>query len=295
MLRPRQNSVFVASSMVTLPMNPPRKVKSAFDLNNLVSSDPALNRSAMRLNNMLDRDELRRSSIIPEHIRRSIDSRNNSICSATKNAAENVDRLAPIKSGVLDFRRNSMLIINNLAEEISPIPFHRHCSLGGSNLNLTRDFPPSISPRRNSVIPPYAKSKPKTITNQKVSKSLDCERISRMNEPCTNSTQSLSSVSEVVQAPSSDFPKIVETRCLTPPIPPDSPPLKLSTSPPPPLFVSADESGSYSSQLNLLINDQAYYYSQPTLDQGPTAAVNSGNESMNHHRLRHSAYKVTNV
>lgn len=288
MLRPRQNSVFVASSMVTLPMNPPRKVKSAFDLNNLVSSDPALNRSAMRLNHMmLDRDDMRRSSIIPDHIRHSTDSRNNSISSTTRNNAfETQDRLIPIKSGVLDFRRNSMLIINNLAEEISPIPF-RHCSLGGSNLNLTPDLPSALSPRRNSVIPPYAKFKPKTITNQKVSKSLDCERTSRLNGPCTSSTQSLSSEAIQVQcaaAPSCDFPKIVETRCPTPPIPPDSPP--------PPLIVSTeltDDNGSCSSQLNLLTNDQAYYYSQHSLDRG-----SAGNELTNH-RLRHSAYKVTNV
>ncbi|KAL0268001.1 UNVERIFIED_CONTAM: hypothetical protein PYX00_010103 [Menopon gallinae] len=60
-LRPRQNSVFVGSSIMTLPTNPPRKVKSAFDLQNLILSDPALNRSIVRLN--LTRDDLRRSSL----------------------------------------------------------------------------------------------------------------------------------------------------------------------------------------------------------------------------------------
>lgn len=39
--RPRQNSVFVGSSatMVTLPMNPPRKTKSAVDIQTLVLAD----------------------------------------------------------------------------------------------------------------------------------------------------------------------------------------------------------------------------------------------------------------
>lgn len=60
-LRPRQNSVFVGSSVVTLPANPPRKVKSAFDLQNLILSDPALNRSVVKLN--LTGDDLRRSSL----------------------------------------------------------------------------------------------------------------------------------------------------------------------------------------------------------------------------------------
>ncbi|KAJ9574681.1 hypothetical protein L9F63_008142, partial [Diploptera punctata] len=41
LLRPRQNSVFVGSSttMVTLPMNPPRKTKSAMDIQTLVLAE----------------------------------------------------------------------------------------------------------------------------------------------------------------------------------------------------------------------------------------------------------------
>lgn len=63
LLRPRQNSVFVGSSMVTLPCNPPRKVKSAFDLQNLILSDPALNKSFTRIN--FRPDDFRRSSMLP--------------------------------------------------------------------------------------------------------------------------------------------------------------------------------------------------------------------------------------
>lgn len=41
LLRPRQNSVFVGSSatMVTLPLNPPRKAKSAMDIQTLVLAE----------------------------------------------------------------------------------------------------------------------------------------------------------------------------------------------------------------------------------------------------------------
>lgn len=298
-LRPRQNSVFVGSSMVTLPMNPPRKVKSAFDLKNLVLSDPALNRSVVRLN--LGRDEIRRSSMLPAFEKAQCyaaavppvlekaqcygdakrpESRNNSICSnprrgsvlpeACRNvlSVDNTERTflpPPIKSGVLDFRRNSMLIINNLTEEVAPTPFLRNISLGGSSVNLTPEFP--TAPRRNSVIPPYVKHKQKSpsaaastdkyITNQKASKSLDCETNLRKQTAAASDlrrqflhpvTQQRSSVSSEALT---EFPKIIETTCCSP-VPTHDEAAECF------LFDTKIEERC-SSQVNLLASDEIYY------------------------------------
>lgn len=58
--RPRQNSVFVGSStaMVTLPMNPPRKTKSAMDLQTMVlaESSPGFCRAALPVTTMSTAD-----------------------------------------------------------------------------------------------------------------------------------------------------------------------------------------------------------------------------------------------
>jgi len=236
--------------MVTLPYNLPRKAKSAFDLKNLVLSDPALNRSVIRLN--FARDEVRRSSILagfekaqchnilPEN--RRPESRNNSISGNIRRGSifpdscrntlsvDNSDRLAPpIKSGVLDFRRNSMMIINNLTQDFTPAPFYRNMSLGGSNVNLAPEMP-TAAQRRNSVIPPYgltARSKSKSplandkyITNQKASKSLDSEVPRKQNlelrnqflHPLPNKRGSLSSETLTT----TEYPKIIETICTSP-------------------------------------------------------------------------------
>ncbi|KAK6618357.1 hypothetical protein RUM44_002809 [Polyplax serrata] len=60
--RPRQNSVFVGSSLIALPVNTPRKAKSAFDLQDLVLSDPALDKNIIRIN--FDGYTLRRQSLL---------------------------------------------------------------------------------------------------------------------------------------------------------------------------------------------------------------------------------------
>ena len=63
--RPRQNSVFVGSStaMVTLPMNPPRKTKSAMDLQTMVlaESSPGFCRAALPVTTMSTADSCRPS------------------------------------------------------------------------------------------------------------------------------------------------------------------------------------------------------------------------------------------
>lgn len=327
-LRPRQNSVIVGSSIMTLPANTPRKVRSAFDLQNLVFSDPAVSKSAVKIN--FNGGHLRRQSLLAVCSRKSTcepwqnesiqqvkerrlsfkdlfdveksrkyervhcylekesaenepfrrnrrmgevkqrsavsnqssltDSRNNSItnqdlksgvgtgnkfsCSEKKNSSlippqkiscSNLRELEVyesrsemksvssnrrrnsaflpgtldndkqflnpregIKSGVIDFRRNSMLIINNLTEDIGCRLYNGDFTLGGSNVTLGTDY----FGRRNSVMPscgddgkqrlsiihatnvkskPYAASKHNVLhfaevkcTNRKPSKSLDC-------------------------------------------------------------------------------------------------------------------------
>lgn len=167
-----------------------------------------------------------------------------------------------------------MLIINNLTEDVSPMPFNRNFSLGGSNHNLAPELAPA--PRRNSVIPPYVKNKPKPVsasvsvdkymTNQKASKSLDSEYRKQTTDL---RRQFLHSVPPKRSSVSSEalieFPKIIETHCSSPVNDTEQ-------------FVYKSECSS--SQVNLLGNDEVYYgASAPEVNSGSVVGGASGSRA----------------